>query len=1112
MLAEFGLGDRAYALNVAAARLARQAADEFSTLAKPRFVAGAIGPTTKAISVTGGVMFQQLVDQFFAQAEALVEGGATLLLFETCHDTRNVKAGLMAVDRLQRATGRRIPVIVSATIDARGSMLGGQAVDAFCASIAHAELVAVGLNCSTGPELMADHLRTISTMLPVRVSCHPNAGLPTEDGTYLQTPDAFASQLEPLVDGGWLNIVGGCCGTTDRHISALAQMVAGKRPRPPRAPSHRTYYSGIELLEADDCMRPIVIGERANVIGSRQFKRLLASEQWDEAVDVACAQVKHGAQVLDVCLQTSDRDELGDIPAFYDRLTRRTRAPIMIDTTDPAAVELALTYCQGKAIVNSINLEDGEEKFERVCPILKRYGAAVVVGCIDDHPAQAQAFTRERKLEVAERAYRLLTGKYGLAAEDIIIDPLVFPCATGDAAYIGAAVETIEAIPLVKARLPHVKTVLGISNGSFGLPANARQVVNAVFLHHCTAAGLDLAIVNPAMLQRFASIPDTERRLAENLLFNRPPSAGDAEPSRASDDWRTQSPEQKAAINQHHIAAITEYFRDAGTRHTAAGQDVPLEERLTRSVVDGTRTGLTEMLDLKLAEGTAPLDIINGPLMSGMTEVGRLFNANELIVAEVLQSAEVMKSAVSHLQRFMDKADTASRGTMILATVKGDVHDIGKDLVAIILANNGYRVIDLGTKVAPDVLISRCREDRPDAIGLSGLLVKSAHQMAATAAALTTAGIDVPLLVGGAALSENFARNKIASAYGGLVCYARDAMSGLALMNRIVNPAERQQLLAANRVAALPARPVSEEPASRSPSGFRSSQVRTDLVIPTAPYLDRRVRDVTQLFDLWRYVNPYMLYGRHLGYRGQVDAALEALEPKLLDLVHRIERLQADASQFMNVKAMWQFFEAERDGNRIRLFGPGDAMPLHTFTFERQPGANLLCLSDYVLDPHGARRDHVALFVVTAGAGIRERAAAWRAAGEFFNAHALQALAVETAEACAEWLHSGLREEWGFPDSPAMTMRDRFTSKYRGKRYSFGYPACPNLDDQQGIWKLLRPEDIGVQLTETMMMDPEASVSGIVFHHPSCQYFAVTESLDRGSLHRGAPAQPGNPC
>jgi 5-methyltetrahydrofolate--homocysteine methyltransferase len=1099
VLAEFQLQDRAYELNYAAAKLARQVAEQMSTPDKPRFVAGSIGPTTKDLNVTATITFERLRDAYYEQAKALVEGGADFLLIETAFDTGSLKAGLLAVEKLRRDLGVPIPVIASVTIERNGTMLAGQPIDALYASIANHDLLAVGLNCATGPDLMTDHIRTLQEISLFPISCYPNAGLPNAEGKFGETPESLAAQLEKFADHGWLNLVGGCCGTTPAHIRAIAEMAAGRKPRALRRSPHRAYYSNKELVEAEDSNRPLIVGERTNVIGSRLFKNMIAEEKWEEATEIARWQIRNGAHVVDVCLQSSDRDEIKDIPYFYGKLIRKIKAPIMIDTTDPKAIELALTYCQGKSIINSINLEDGEEKFEHVCPLAKSYGAAVICGTIDEDKQQAQAFTRERKLAVAERSVGLLTGKYGLAPEDIIIDPLVFPCATGDENYIGGAVETIEAIRLIKEKIPFVKTVLGVSNISFGLPPAAREVVNSVFLYYSTKAGLDLAIVNAEKLERFASIPVEERRLAENLLFNTPPAEIPADHSNAEalktapEDWRQQSREQKIGINQFHIAAITEHFRKTGKKEKKKAADLPLDERLANYIIEGTKDGLVADLDRKRAEGAAPLDIINGPLMAGMAEVGRLFNNNELIVAEVLQSAEAMKAGVGHLEQFMEKNESSTRGKIVLATVKGDVHDIGKNLVEIILSNNGYKVVNLGIKVPPEDLIKAYQEHRPDAIGLSGLLVKSAQQMVITGGDLKDHGVQVPLLVGGAALSEKFTKTKIAPNYAAPTFYAKDAMTGLRILNEIMDPATREQVLASHIFSESGEAPAAGPESAATPQQSRSSKVRAGIPIPTAPYLDRRVREVPNLAEIWSYINPYMLYGRHLGFKGNFEKLLADRDAKALKLFHEVEQVKADAARFMKVKAVWQFFEAERDGSAIHLFAPGASEPLHSFQFGRQPRADGLCLSDYILDAEEARRDHLVLFVVTAGSRIREESEHAKQAGEFFKAHALQALAIETAEGCAEWLHRRIREDWGFPDPPTMTMQERFTSRYRGKRYSFGYPACPNLDDQQGIWKLLHPEEIGVQLTEGMMMEPEASVSALVFHHPDCAYFTASE-------------------
>ncbi len=1096
VLDEFGLSGKSYEIAKAAAAIAREAAAEFSTPQKPRFVAGSMGPTTKSISLRG-ITFGELEAQYYDVCRGLWDGGADVLLFETCNDTSNIKAGLRAVQRLRRERGERIPVMVSGTIEPMGTMLAGQSADALLISVEHGDLLTMGLNCATGPEFMTDHIRTIHELTNTRVHCYPNAGLPDADtGLFPETPESLARQLDKFVTQGWLNIVGGCCGTTPAHIQAIAQMADGRKPRESSSRGARVFYSGIEAVEAEDSNRPLLVGERTNVIGSRLFKNLIAEEKWEEASEIARRQVRNGAHIIDVCLQSSDRDETQDIPRFYDRLIRKIKAPVMIDTTDPKAVEQSLAFCQGKCIINSVNLEDGEEKFEKMAPVAHSYGAALVVGCIDEDKQQAQAFTRERKLAVALRSVDLLTTKYNIPVTDIVIDPLVFPCATGDENYIGGAVETIEAVRMIREAIPGIKTVLGISNISFGLPAAAREVVNSVFLYYCTKAGLDLAIVNAEKLERFASIPHEERKLAENLLFNSPPPE-DETLGHAPEDWREQTREQKAAINQFHIGAISAHFRGSAGRVKQKAADLPLDQRLANYIVEGSRDGLIPDLELKRGEGAAPLDIINGPLMTGMNEVGRLFNNNELIVAEVLQSAEAMKVAVSHLEQYMEKSDSAARGKIVLATVKGDVHDIGKNLVEIILGNNGYTVVNLGIKVPPEELIKAWREHSPDAIGLSGLLVKSAHQMVTTAGDLRDAGIQVPLLVGGAALSDKFTRVKIAPSYGKAVCYAKDAMTGLELMNRLQDPATRETIVASHTHTALA---VEEEPAPfASTSEARSTKVRTDIPIPAAPYLERRVRDVPHLTELWSYINPYMLFGRHLGFKGNFEQKLAERDPRAIELAASMDEVKHEATTFLRPRAVWQFFEAEREGNSIHLFSPGGSSPIHTFRFGRQPRDNGLCLSDYVLDADdafGKSRDHIAMFVVTAGDGVRERAAQAKDAGRFLYSHALQALAIETAEGCAEWLHRRIREDWGFPDPPTMTMKERFTSRYRGKRYAFGYSSCPNLEDQAGIWKLLHPEEIGVTLTEGWMMDPEASTSALVFHHPDCGYFTAAATED----------------
>jgi 5-methyltetrahydrofolate--homocysteine methyltransferase len=1043
VLAEYGLEARAHEITLAGARLARRVADAFATPGKPRFVAGSMGPTTKAISVTGGVTFAELVAAFRAQARALVEGGVDYLLVETAQDTRNIKAALLGCREACAALGRDVPVAVSGTIEATGTMLAGQTADALAVSLAHADLLYLGLNCATGPDFMTDHLRAISELARTFTACVPNAGLPDENGCYLETPGTIARVLERFVDEGWVNVVGGCCGTTPAHIAALARMAAGKRPR--RPPDYRrTLFSGLETVEAEASNRPLLVGERTNVLGSRRFKKLIAEGSFEEAAEIARRQVRGAAQVIDVCLQDPDRDERADMRAFLGRVTRMVKVPLMIDSTDADVIAEALTYCQGKAILNSINLEDGLERFERVVPLARRFGAALVVGCIDE---KGMAVTRARKLEIAERSYGILTGRFGVDPSDLVFDALVFPCGTGDKAYLGSARETVEGLRWIKERLPDTKTILGVSNVSFGLPAAGREVVNSVFLHDCTKAGLDLAIVNSERLERYASLDVAERRLAEEVLYE------------TSDEA---------------LARFTEHFRAARPPAPPAESLGP-DEILARCIVEGTKEGLLPALDAKLSQGTKPLDVINGPLMKGMDEVGRLFNDNQLIVAEVLQSAEAMKAAVSHLERFMEKEEGGGRGTVILATVKGDVHDIGKNLVDIILSNNGYRVVNLGIKVPPHDLVEAIETHKPDVVGLSGLLVKSAQQMVVTAEELSLHGRCPPLLVGGAALTRAFTRRRIAPRYKGMTLYAKDAMEGLDLANRLRDPEARPAL----------ERLVRDEEAKYPVEGEGAVAVavaapsRVAAVTPPAPPdFDRHVMRLP-LDEVWRYVNPQMLYGRHLGLKGRFEDLLAKGDEKARMLRDVVEEAKADARGWMVARAVWRFFPARAEGETVRVGG-------EALVFPRQPTGERLCLADFV-----GKDDVLALFAVTAGAGVRERAERSKEKGAFVKSHAVQALAIETAEAAAEWLHTKLRGLWGFPDAPDMAMLDRFRAKYRGKRYSFGYPACPDLSMQEALWRLIDPTEIGIALTEGHMMDPEASVSALVLHHPDARYFGA---------------------
>ncbi|MFC4736133.1 methionine synthase [Bacillus daqingensis] len=1069
VLADYDLQHKAYELNVAAAKLAKQEAEAFSTPEKPRFVAGAMGPTTKSLSVTGGTTFEELAETYEEQVRGLVDGGSDLLLLETSQDMRNVKAAYVAIERVQQEYGRTWPLIVSGTIEPMGTTLAGQSIEAFYISLEHMNPTVVGLNCATGPEFMQDHLRSLSDLSTTFVHCYPNAGLPDEEGHYHESPDMLAKKLAGFAEKGWLNVVGGCCGTTPEHIRVMDETLKAYKPRalPER---HGHVVSGIEPLVYDESMRPLLVGERTNVIGSKKFKRLIAEEKFEEASEIARAQVKKGAHVVDVCLADPDRDEMEDMEHFLSQVINKVKVPLMIDSTDEHVIEKALTYSQGKAIINSINLEDGEERFEAVAPLIRRFGAAVVVGTIDE---EGMGVTAQRKLDIAKRSHDLLTKKYGIPAEDIIFDPLVFPVGTGDEQYIGSAEATVQGIRMIKEELPDCLTILGVSNVSFGLPPLGREVLNAAFTYHCTRAGLDYAIVNTEKLERYGSVSDEEKRLADELLFD---------------------------TNDETLATFTAFYRKKKPKAEQAAETMTLDERLANYIVEGTKEGLYADLDMALEEYDEPLSIINGPLMTGMDKVGKLFNDNELIVAEVLQSAEAMKAAVAHLEPHMEeKKDDRGKGKVILATVKGDVHDIGKNLVEIILKNNGFSIVNLGIKVTPNELIQAVEKEQPDVIGLSGLLVKSTQQMVITANDLREHGIDLPILVGGAALTRRFTDTKIAQQYNGMVLYAKDAMNGLDIANKLVKPEEREalrshteekQAQARERVAADAEKKQAATAVAEKPVSDVNRQA--PLFIPE-DYKPHIMRDYS-LKHLYPYVNMQTLLGSHLGLQGNVKRKLERGDEKTEELKARVDGFlqKAAAEKQLRADGMYQFFPAQSEGDSVYIYDPADPKRvLETFTFPRQDKAPYLCLADFLRSKESGVMDHVGFLAVTAGKGVRNLAEEAKEAGEYMDSHLIQAAALELAEGFAERVHQMMRDKWGFPDSPDFTMQERFSAKYQGVRVSFGYPACPNLEDQEKLFSLIQPSQIGMELTDGFMMEPEASVTAMVFAHPEGRYFAI---------------------
>ncbi|MCL2625290.1 MAG: methionine synthase [Cystobacterineae bacterium] len=1065
VLGEFHLASEAEALNREAAQLAREVADAHSVEGGLRWVAGSMGPTTKSLSILGGVDFDELADHFTIQAKGLIEGGVDFLLLETCQDTSNIKAGMQGIRRAFEKTGCELPIAVSMTVEPSGTLLAGQTVEAVLASIEHWPLLYIGLNCATGPSAMAEHLRSLASMSPFPTACVPNAGLPDSNGRYLETPEMLAATLKGFAERGWLNMVGGCCGTRPEHIACIAQKLRGVLPRKPSIALH-SLLAGMEVLDVDES-KPILIGERTNVHGSKKFKRLIAEGHWEEAAEVAKSQARKGAHLVDICLANPERNEWEDMRRLLPLVNKKIKAGIAIDSQTPQVVEAALKLCQGKCLINSINLEEGEAKFLAIARLAKAYGASLVVGCIDE---TGMAVSRVRKLEVLRRAKKLLN-ETGIEDRDIFFDVLVFPCASGDEKYTGSALETVEGIRLAKELFPLCKTLLGISNVSFGLPAAGREVLNAVFMQRCVEAGLDAAIVNTEQLKRYSQLSLEETSLCEELL----------------------SHSSKEALD-----AFIKFFRDKQLEPKPTTQHLSADERLKFCVREGSQEGLFEAIEEKLLE-MEPLQIVNGPLMTAMDEVGGLFAQNRLIVAEVLQSAEVMRAAVSYLRPKMESAQPKiSRGRMLLATVKGDVHDIGKNLVEVIFSSNGIEVVDLGTKVLSSRIIENVHSHFPDLIGLSGLLVKSAHQMKATVEDLRQAGICVPVLVGGAALSERFVVEQMAPAYGGTVAYAKDAMQGLGIALKMLNGEGLKETL--SHVGQDTPQDISlRAPAFKTPdktlSPFAERLEPSGFSIPEPPDFERHLLEHIPAEEILSWLNPIALLVQPFGISAQSARLLvsgkvdeQSIDLRSQNVWRAMEEMRLWFCQHCQPKAIFQFFRVAPKGDTLELFEATGRRVLASFHFPRK-GA---CLADYIAPAEALTPcDNFALFVVTVGDKINPMLDALKEEGAFLKMHALGALATSAAEACAEWLHAKIRGLWGFPDEPGIGLDWIFKSRYRGKRYSFGYPSCPNLDEQRVLFELLHPEEIGLRLTEECMMEPEASVSAMVFHHPHARYFSV---------------------
>ena len=1077
VLHDYGLEDKAFEMNKKAAEIVNEAIKEYreENPEKTRnlYVAGAIGPSNKSISVTGGVTFDELIHSYYIATSGLLAGGVDLILFETIQDTRNLKAAYLGLQKAM-SENYHVPLMLSFTIESTGTTLAGQTADAFYYAVNHMNPLSIGLNCATGPEFMTQFLKKLNEVSNTYISVYPNAGLPNEEGKYEETPVTLAEKIEPFFKNGYLNIVGGCCGTTPEFIKKIKEKAEKYEPREVDKNKNENALSGLISLEVPKD-RPIYVGERTNVIGSRIFKNLIASEQFDEATEIARLQIKGDADVIDICLANPDRDELSDMKNFLEQVAKFAKIPIMLDSTDIKVIEEGLKYLQGKGIINSINLEDGEEKFDKMVKIIKKYGAAVVVGLIDE---EGMAVSLEKKLAVARRSYKLLTEKYGIDERDIIFDTLVFPVATGDQKYIGSATATIETIREIKKEMPNVKTILGVSNISFGLPLAGREVLNSYYMQKAYEAGLDFGIVNTEKLIPIKDISNKEKELSENLLFN---------------------------TNDDTVAEFVAFYREKkGVQKTVDVSTLTTEERVAKLVVEGSKKDLHQLLDV-LLEKYKPLDIINGPLMDGMDEVGRLFNNNDLIVAEVLQSAEVMKASVSYLEQFMEKSDASQKGTVIMATVKGDVHDIGKNLVGIIIGNNGYNVIDLGINTPAEKIREAIIEHKADFVGMSGLLVKSAMEMVNTVGVLKEAGIDIPIFVGGAALTEKFTVNKIEPSYkNNIVIYSKDAMTALADLNKMIDAEKfeefkaylqkRRDLLLVKSEEELAKLDVRQSVSSiKDQDGdFDFSKVELPKYnfekIYKPETLNRQIITNISAKEVFKYLNLQMLIGKHLGLKSVVNNLLEQGDERVTKIYNEIIDIINHGDEYFDIKAVYKYFPTRKNGEKIEVLSDDLQTVIETFEFPRHKFGKYYSLNDYI-SPEGI--DYMGLFVVSAGEKSRLASNELMEKGEFYRGHLVNSVGLEIAEATAEYIHRIMREDVGIFDPADITQDEIFKSKYQGTRYSFGYPACPDLSDQEKLFKLLKPETYGIKLTEGYMMYPEASVSAIVFSQPFTKYFNI---------------------
>ena len=1076
VLGEYDLAERAYEINRAAARLAREAAADFSTADHPRFVVGAIGPGTR-LPTLGQIGFDDLVAMSVEQARGLLDGGADVLLIETCQDLLQAKAAITGCQDAMQATGCRLPLMVQVTMESNGAMLLGTEIGAALSVLEAYDLDVIGLNCATGPQEMVEHIRYLSRHCRKAISCLPNAGLPRMEGgraKYLLTPDELAAFHRTFVEEYGVAIVGGCCGTTPAHLKRVVDAIGRRPPRPGTpeyAPAAASLYVSVPLKQDQSFL---IVGERTNANGSRQFRDLLLAGDFDGIVAMAKDQTREGAHVLDVCVDYVARDGVADITEVVRRFATQCTLPLVIDSTEAPVIEAALKRIGGRAIINSVNLEDGEEgRPARVFPMARRYGAAVICLLIDE---EGQARSLEWKLRVAHRLHDLAVKRYGLESSDLIFDALTFPVSSGQEDLRRDGIATLEAIRRIKAELPGVFTILGVSNVSFGLKPAARQVLNSVFLHLAVEAGLDAAIVNVSRILPMNRIDPRQREVARQLVFD----------------------ERRDGYDP-----LTEFmglFESAGTGRPAPVAEATrsLEDRLKARIVDGERPGLEALLDEALQRYDA-LTIINEILLDGMKTVGDLFGSGQMQLPFVLQSAEVMKAAVGYLERFMERAAGQTKGTIVLATVKGDVHDIGKNLVDIILSNNGYTTVNLGIKQPIGNIIEAALRHRVDAIGLSGLLVKSTLVMKENLEELNARDLSrLPVILGGAALTRGYVEEDLRAIYKGEVYYAGDAFDGLRLMGEIVSrDAGEAPGPESERLRPQPARPARRArgaaSAAEAPAAVRSD-VGRDVPIPAAPFFGSRVVTEIPLPEVFSYVNEVALFRTQWQFhRGKGDTKHfdELIEHHVRPIYERW-KARCQGEQILQPRVVYGYFPCQSEGNDLIVYAEDGRTPRLRFTFPRQPGGRHLCLADFFAPSESGRMDVLGCVLVTVGRRASEVTQELFAQHNYTDYLYLHGLSVEAAEALAELWHKRMREELGIAAEDSADLTRLFRQGYRGSRYSFGYPACPNLEDQAKLFTLLEPERIGVELSEEFQLDPEQSTSAIVVHHPEAKYFNIT--------------------